>query len=101
MLNRGRTDSGIGWGLGRIAWILASTAGAWVRARSVFVNNRDVGRGVAVVGDSVFMSSRDGVQWDRRFRQAWLRPGRDPRNWTHRNQTTAVGIIELTYFTTR
>ena len=46
------------------------------------------------LSDAVFMSSRDGVQWDRRFRQAWLRPGRDPRNWTHRNQTTAVGIID-------
>jgi hypothetical protein len=45
------------------------------------------------VSDAVFMSSRDGVHWDRTFRQAWIRPGRDPRNWTHRNQTTAVGII--------
>jgi hypothetical protein len=45
------------------------------------------------VSDAVFMSSRDGVHWDRSFRQAWIRPGRDPRNWTHRNQTTAVGII--------
>lgn len=46
------------------------------------------------LSDAVFMSSRDGVHWDRRFRQAWMRPGRDPRNWTHRNQTTAVGIVD-------
>lgn len=45
------------------------------------------------VSDAVFMSSRDGVHWDRTFRHAWLRPGREQRNWTHRNQTTAVGII--------
>ncbi len=46
------------------------------------------------LSDAVFMSSRDGVNWDRTFRQAWLRPGREQRNWTHRNQTTAVGIID-------
>jgi hypothetical protein len=46
------------------------------------------------LSDAVFMSSRDGVHWDRTFRQAWLRPGREQRNWTHRNQTTAVGIID-------
>jgi hypothetical protein len=46
------------------------------------------------LSDAVFLSSRDGVHWDRTFRQAWLRPGRDRRNWTHRNQTPAVGIVE-------
>ena len=46
------------------------------------------------LSDAVFMSSRDGVHWDRTFRQAWLRPGRDARNWTHRNQTPAAGIVE-------
>jgi hypothetical protein len=46
------------------------------------------------VSDGVFMSSRDGVHWDRTFMEAWVRPGCDPRNWTHRNQTPAVGIIE-------
>lgn len=46
------------------------------------------------LSDAVFMSSRDGVHWDRTFRHAWLRPGRDQRNWTHRNQTPAVGIID-------
>ena len=46
------------------------------------------------LSDAVFMSSRDGVHWDRTFRHAWLRPGREQRNWTHRSQTPAVGIID-------
>ena len=46
------------------------------------------------VSDAVMMSSRDGAHWDRSFLEAWLRPGLDPRNWTHRSQTPAVGIIE-------
>lgn len=47
------------------------------------------------VSDTVFMTSRDGVHWDRTFREAWLRPGRDPRNWTDRNGAIASGIVEL------
>ena len=46
------------------------------------------------VSDAVFMSSRDAVNWDRPFFQAWLRPGRDERNWTDRNNMPAWGIIE-------
>ena len=46
------------------------------------------------VSDAVFMSSRDGVHWDRPFMEAWVRPGPDPRNWTHRNIMPARGIIE-------
>ncbi|MDZ4403246.1 kelch repeat-containing protein [Prosthecobacter sp.] len=46
------------------------------------------------VSDAVFMSSRDGVNWSRAFREAWVRPGPDPKNWTDRNQMTAAGIIE-------
>lgn len=46
------------------------------------------------VSDAVFMSSRDGVHWDRPFLQAWVRPGRDERNWTDRNSMPAWGIIE-------
>ena len=36
----------------------------------------------------------DGIHWDRTFMESWLRAGPDQRNWTHRNQTPAVGIIE-------
>jgi hypothetical protein len=46
------------------------------------------------VSDAVFMSSRDGVNWDRPFLEAWVRPGLDQKNWTDRNNMTANGIIE-------
>lgn len=46
------------------------------------------------VSDAVFMSSRDGVHWDRSFMEAWVRPGLDQRNWTERSSMTAWGIIE-------
>lgn len=45
------------------------------------------------VSDAVFMSSRDGVHWDRPFLEAWVRPGPDPLNWTDRNNMTANGIV--------
>lgn len=43
------------------------------------------------VSDATFMASRDGVHWQR-FREAWVRPGSDPRNWTHRGNMVARGI---------
>lgn len=46
------------------------------------------------VSDAVFMTSRDGVNWDRPFLEAWVRPGPDAKNWTDRNSMTAAGIIE-------
>jgi hypothetical protein len=46
------------------------------------------------LSDAVFISSRDGVHWDRSFMEAWIRPGTDQRNWTHRNCTTAPGLVE-------
>lgn len=46
------------------------------------------------VSDAVFMSSRDGVHWDRTFREAWLRPGPDRANWTQRSNMPALGIVE-------
>ena len=46
------------------------------------------------LSDAVFMSSRDGVHWDRSFLEAWVRPGQEQRNWTHRSCTPAVGILE-------
>lgn len=44
------------------------------------------------VSDGVFMTSRDGVHWDRTFLEAYLRPGADERNWTDRNNMIARGI---------
>jgi hypothetical protein len=46
------------------------------------------------VSDAVFMSSRDGLTWDRTFSGAWLRPGPDPHNWTQRCNMTAWGIVQ-------
>ena len=45
------------------------------------------------VSEGVFMSSRDGVHWDRRFMEAFVRPGRDPRSWVHRTNMIAAGVL--------
>ena len=45
------------------------------------------------VSDAVFMSSRDGIHWDRRFMEAFIRPGLDPKNWTQRSNMPAGGIV--------
>jgi hypothetical protein len=45
------------------------------------------------VNDALFMSSRDGIHWNR-FREAWVRPGLDELNWTERNNYPEWGIIE-------
>ena len=36
------------------------------------------------LSDVCFMFSRDGFRFDRRYREAFLRPGRDPKNWAPR-----------------
>ena len=43
--------------------------------------------------DTVFMTSRDGLNWDRRFPQSFIRPGRDKRNWGNRTNATATGVV--------
>jgi len=45
------------------------------------------------VNDALFMSSRDGVRWQRRL-DAWVRPGLDDLNWTERNNYPVWGIVE-------
>jgi len=45
------------------------------------------------VSEGVFMSSRDGVHWDRRFMEAFVRPGRDTRSWVHRTNMIAAGLL--------
>jgi len=47
------------------------------------------------VSDALFMTSRDGVNWDRTFREAWVRPGPDPRLWVHRNNMPCWHILTL------
>ena len=46
------------------------------------------------VSDAVFMTSRNGTYWNRTFREAWVRPGTDRKNWVNRNNMPALGIIE-------
>ena len=44
------------------------------------------------VNDAVFMTSRDGVHWNRHL-EAWVRPGLDEMNWTERNNYPPWGIV--------
>ena len=45
------------------------------------------------LSEAVFMSSRDGFHFDRRFMEAFIRPGPDPLNWTDRNMIVGRGIV--------
>jgi hypothetical protein len=45
------------------------------------------------VSDTVFVSSRDGLHWDRRFLDAFIRPGLDPLKWTDRSNHTSMGLV--------
>ena len=44
------------------------------------------------LSDIVFMFSYDGVNFDRRFREAFLRPGFDPKNWHDRAIEVGPGL---------
>ena len=44
--------------------------------------------------DAVFMTTRGGNQYDRTFMEAFVRPGRDRRNWTSRCNYPARGIVQ-------
>ena len=45
------------------------------------------------VNDALFMASRDRIHWTL-YREAWVRPGLDQRNWTHRNNYPTWHIIQ-------
>ena len=45
------------------------------------------------VSEGVFMTSRDGISWDRRFMGPFLPPGPDPGNWTDRSMTIGFGVV--------
>ena len=47
----------------------------------------------AGVSEGVFMSSRDGMHWDRCFMEAFLRPGRNPKSWVHRTNMISAGVV--------
>ncbi|MDM8005163.1 MAG: hypothetical protein QUV05_03295 [Phycisphaerae bacterium] len=48
------------------------------------------------LSDAVFMAGRDGLHFDRRFMEAFIRPGLDPRNWggAHGNSTPVWGLVQ-------
>lgn len=46
------------------------------------------------VSEAVFLSSRDGIHFDRTFMEGWIRPGRDPRNWGDRSSMPAWGLLQ-------
>lgn len=48
------------------------------------------------LSDAVLLTSRDGRQWRRTFREAFIRPGPDPNNWgeAHGNQTPLTGLLQ-------
>lgn len=60
-----------------------------------FVQHRKVTefRSVTGVSDAIFMTSRDGIHFDRSFMEAFIRPGRDVRNWTARGNIPSWGIL--------
>jgi len=45
------------------------------------------------VSDIVFMYSRDGMHFDRRYRDAFIRPGPDPQNWHERGIEVGPGLV--------
>ena len=45
------------------------------------------------LSEGVFMTSRDGVHWDRRFMEPFVGLGSDPDNWTDRNLYIGVGVV--------
>ena len=46
------------------------------------------------VTDSVFMFSRDGLRFSQRYMQAFLRPGRERRNWTKHSLMVSWGLLQ-------
>ena len=48
------------------------------------------------ISDAVFASSRDGVRFDRRFMEAFIRPGRESLNWYSRSNMVATGLLPTT-----
>ena len=48
----------------------------------------------AGVNDIVFLSSRDGLKFDRTFMEAFIRPGLDQGNWHERSLYMERGILQ-------
>jgi len=45
------------------------------------------------LSEGVFMTSRDGIRWDRRFMEPFIPDGLDPSNWNERNMAVGVGVV--------
>ena len=46
------------------------------------------------ISDAFFMSTRDGVNFDRSFMEAWIRPGLDEKHWMHLGVSLAWGLLQ-------
>ncbi len=70
--------------------------GTYLMFPSRFVPDRtpDPEWGLNGVSDIVFMSSRDGLNFDRSFMEAFVRPGQDKENWHERGIYMEVGILQ-------
>lgn len=58
------------------------------------------------VADAVFMTSRGGNVYDRKFMESFVRPGMEQMNWGARSNIPAMGVIptgrnEMSFFVTR
>ena len=61
----------------------------FVPSRTRHADHSDTG-----LSDCVLLASRDGLDFTRRFREAFIRPGLDQSNWTERNMMMAPGMIQ-------
>jgi hypothetical protein len=58
------------------------------------------------VADGVFMTSRGGTVYNRKFLESFVRPGMEQKNWGARSNIPALGVIptgagEMSFFVTR
>jgi hypothetical protein len=54
------------------------------------VSNSNYGKASS---DSIFMSTRGGNEYDRRFMEAFIRPGQSLEDWVARDNTPALGVV--------
>lgn len=58
------------------------------------------------VADGVFMTSRGGTEYNRKFLESFVRPGGEQKNWAARSNIPSMGVIptgknEMSFFVTR
>jgi len=61
----------------------------FARSRKRLPEHKEVG-----ISEAVFLSSRDGIHFDRTFMEALIRPGRNRDNWGDRSTMVAWGILQ-------